>query len=272
MCKPSKLLVTCLATTFFGLGLLAPAAFAGIPEPGIILYGQVRDDSNALITSGTLTWTYAPVGGDESVTVSTELSEIEAPGGPFSYKVMIPLETEVPGHPISANTLPLSDTPAEYTRTASLDGAGISMTDTVTISRENRGIVEQITVGGFPPGDTDGDSLLDAWEQDIVDADPNDEITNIGDVQAGDDFDGDGENNGEEFANGTDPIDAMSARRGDVGGDKYIDLGDAIRALQVVGDADAANASVMLEADVNSDQKIGVEEAFYIMQKVSGNR
>lgn len=53
--------------------------------------------------------------------------------------------------------------------------------------------------------DTDGDGLSDDWEQQIIDADPNDGITTINDVNPNDDFDGDGLTNDEEFWNWTDP-------------------------------------------------------------------
>ena len=40
--------------------------------------------------------------------------------------------------------------------------------------------------------DQDGDGLPDAWEQQIIDADPGDGIETIADVLPGDDFDNDG--------------------------------------------------------------------------------
>ena len=53
--------------------------------------------------------------------------------------------------------------------------------------------------------DADGDGLPDAWEQQIVDADPGDAIATIDDVLPGDDFDGDGITNEDEFNAGTSP-------------------------------------------------------------------
>jgi hypothetical protein len=60
------------------------------------------------------------------------------------------------------------------------------------------------------PADSDHDGLVDAWEQQIVDANPADAITSIADVQPGDDFDGDGLSNAGEFAAGTSAVDTGS--------------------------------------------------------------
>lgn len=58
--------------------------------------------------------------------------------------------------------------------------------------------------------DSDKDGLPDVWEQQIINADPNDAIKSILDVLPGDDFDGDGFDNLTEFKQGsslTDPDD-----------------------------------------------------------------
>ena len=58
--------------------------------------------------------------------------------------------------------------------------------------------------------DADGDDLADAFEQAIVDADPDDAIDTIADVLPGDDFDNDGSSNAEEQDRSTNPIAADS--------------------------------------------------------------
>jgi hypothetical protein len=55
--------------------------------------------------------------------------------------------------------------------------------------------------------DVDDDKLPDDWEQQIIDAYPNDEITTIAHVHPLDDFDGDGTKNIVEYLRGTDPTD-----------------------------------------------------------------
>jgi len=65
--------------------------------------------------------------------------------------------------------------------------------------------------------DTDADGLPDVYEQQIIDAaqndsDPsNDWIVSFSDVRPGDDFDGDGVNNGQEYIWGTDPTNPLDA-------------------------------------------------------------
>ncbi len=64
-----------------------------------------------------------------------------------------------------------------------------------------------LTVGS---ADTDNDGLPDAWEQQVVDANPADNIQTIQDVRPGDDFDHDGFSNLQEYLAGTSPVDAQS--------------------------------------------------------------
>jgi hypothetical protein len=112
--------------------------------------------------------------------------------------------------------------------------------------------------------DTDGDGLADGWEvQYSLDPLVND---------ASGDLDGDGETNLSEYNNGTDPTDRLSALRGDVTGDKRIDLMDAITALRLLTGLDTGATNVINSADVNGDGKIGNEEIIWLFQRISGLR
>ena len=58
---------------------------------------------------------------------------------------------------------------------------------------------------------------------------------------------------------------------GDINGDGYIDMEDAILALQINSNIIPVQ-TVWIEADVNMDNKLGIEEVIYILQKISGLR
>jgi len=185
-------------------------SYAGIPEPGMIIYGKVFDDSGVLVTSGELVWSFTPMAGGDIITIEAQLEEIDVEGGPFSYRVQVPFESAVSGSPVSGNCIPLSSAGADYSWTARVTGTNIEKSDLITISLDDRGSFMDVRIGDPGFVDEDGDGIDDAWEQAIVDADPNDSINTVYDVLHGDDFDNDGELNGTEYNNLTDPTDAMS--------------------------------------------------------------
>lgn len=219
---------------------------ARIPEPDNIIYGVARDDA--------VTVTFEVKG---EFVASYKMGD--NPDAGDYYILRIPVDALEPAEQGSA--LP-GDEGYIYFNDETVPAASITLGERGTIYRLDFGTTD----------DTDGDGLPDAWEQQIVDANPNDAITSIDDVLPGGDFDGDGESNLTEYANGTDPTSSMSAQRGDVQGDKQIDLADAIAALQVASGADVSGETITTDGDVNEDERIGMEEAFYIMQKVSGVR
>ena len=55
--------------------------------------------------------------------------------------------------------------------------------------------------------------------------------------------------------------------KGDVNGDRDINLTDAILALQVIARIEPST-TVDNEADVDGDKRIGIEEVIYILQKI----
>ena len=126
--------------------LAQPAAYAGIPEPGITLYGRVTDADGNVLSSGTLTWTYAPKGAGDVKTFTTELAPFSGPAGSFSYRARIPFESAVNGFPVSAGALSLSDSPLEYIRTVNVVGTEITLSTSVTLSLADRGRVMRLDI------------------------------------------------------------------------------------------------------------------------------
>jgi hypothetical protein len=199
--------------------LLSATTFAGIPEPGLVLRGKVFNTSDAQQFKGTLQWTFTPQGGGDPVTVTATLQELSGDGGPYSYQVMVPLETRVSDFPDNPKALPLSATPTTYRKEAVAtvpSGTIRQPATTMLIALENRGTVARMDVG---LQDDDQDGLPDDWEighfgnlgqganDDTAD---HDGLTNAQEYALGtdptkEDTDGDGFSDGEEVANGTDP-------------------------------------------------------------------
>jgi len=98
-----------------GLFNLTVASGGGLPEPGLVMYGAVRNaaNGNARLTNGTLTWMISPPSGSP-VTISAQLSDI---GGQFSYLVRVPFESIVGSATLSPNVLQLNSATTSYLRT-----------------------------------------------------------------------------------------------------------------------------------------------------------
>jgi len=134
------------------IGIPATTVMAGIPEPGIVMYGQVLDDAGGLVTEGDLTLEYVPGGAGVALSITTPLSRIEGPGGPFSYRLAVPLETELAGFPVSGGALALSPGPLPYTRNMTVEGASITVSHEITLSPADRGAAQRVDVCTTCPG------------------------------------------------------------------------------------------------------------------------
>ena len=69
---------------------------------------------------------------------------------------------------------------------------------------------------------------------------------------------------------GWDP-DASGDSRGDINGDSNVDLADAVLGLKILVGL-VPSTTVSMDADVNNDGEIGLEEIMYIIQKIAGKR
>jgi len=126
------------------LALCACPAFAGIPQPGVVLFGKVIDEDGAQVTQGQVVWSFTPEAGGATVEVSTELREIPGPDGPFSYRVVLPFESAAPGHPVSGDALPVTVESVSYTREGRLLESEVAMTHVVSLSDSDVSSVQRV--------------------------------------------------------------------------------------------------------------------------------
>ena len=57
--------------------------------------------------------------------------------------------------------------------------------------------------------------------------------------------------------------------RGDINGDHFVDLSDAILGLELISRMDVSDTDIFLNADVDGDEKIGMADVIYILQLIS---
>ncbi len=189
----------------FTAGLPKFARADGVPEPGLVMYGIVRNTAggNARMTTGTLTWTIQPVSGT-AITVSAPLQNIN---GVYSYKLRVPFESLVGVNTSAGATLPLSTAATSYNRaTVLVNGVAASLVSPAlpnfTFAASTRAAVERLDVNvAIAIVDSDGDGLPDDWEIRYFE---NLSRTGL------DDFDNDGVSDLNEYLAGTNPNDAQS--------------------------------------------------------------
>ena len=98
--------------------------------------------------------------------------------------------------------------------------------------------------------DTDEDSIPDWWEQQIVDADPDDAIDSVADVQPDGDYDNDGNSNYDEYLAGTDPTIPVSIQITAPVNDPHY-LGDAASPVVIAGTTSRASAVTVSSNNTN---------------------
>lgn len=190
-----------LRHTFLFLALLVSAAHAYPPAPDHTLYGTVRDERGRVLTKGTAI-----------VIVSTAAGEIArtpidlTPEAGVNYTIHLPMDAGTTG--------------SLYRPTALLPAAGF----TIRVVRDQVSYVP-IEVSRISPTigaaggrtrldltigvDSDGDGLPDAWEQQLIDSDRTGKLKTLADVKPGDDLDGDGLTNYQEYLLGTYALDRI---------------------------------------------------------------
>ncbi|MBA4386927.1 MAG: hypothetical protein C0404_03035 [Verrucomicrobia bacterium] len=186
------------------------ALAGGIPEPGLTMYGVIKNDiggARIRMSVGTLTWTIVPPSGP-AVTLTTPLQNIN---DQFSYVLQVPFESAVVGVAASTNAVQMSAVAQTYNRTQVLVGTNAativtSGAGTFQFSNADRASVQRVDlqVSARLP-DVNGNGMSDDWELTYFGA------TNALKGGASDDWDGDGLSNLKEYLAGSSPIDPTSA-------------------------------------------------------------
>lgn len=206
---PRPVLVLC-AVAMLVLGEFQPAVASAIPEPPVVLYGEVRNvvnGWNVRLTSGTLVWTLVPSDAGSSLVVTQALNNIN---DQFSFLIFLPCESLAAGLTASTNALRLSSPPVSYSlANVTLDGQPaylqLPSQGDLVMTATNRGLIRRVDLTlQWEQRDTDGDGIPDGWET-LFGFNPN-----VG-SDAGLDADGDGLNNWQEYVAGTNPTNAQSA-------------------------------------------------------------
>lgn len=142
-------------------------SYAGLPEPGVTLYGSIHEAKTGhKLWIGSLSVSIENQSTGEILTLQASLADLQ---DGYSFFLTIPFEREVQGDPVSENALALPMSSTSYQWNFSVNGvpAVIQTTQggTVQLSSASRGTVEQLNLRvDLSDIDTDGDRLPDWYE------------------------------------------------------------------------------------------------------------
>lgn len=120
--------------------LVSCAAFAGLPEPSHIVWGRVFNGDGEPSANTTVVVTFTPLEEGSPITKTTKTSS----NG--SYKISAPMETVMPGFPLSAGALSGTAAPVVFTRTVEAVGIG-NATAEVEVSDLTIGKAARLDIG-----------------------------------------------------------------------------------------------------------------------------
>ncbi len=165
----------------FALTLAIPGGgLAKIPEPDNIIYGVAGEDAVTITLE---------VGGEQIAFYTMG----DNPDAGVFFVLRVPMDTMQPYTPGTARS---GDDALIFINDETPAAASITLGDRGTIHRLDLDLT-----------DDDNDDILDAWERQIVEADPYDGIEYPHDVLPEHDFDNDGFCNRREWLDGSHPVD-----------------------------------------------------------------
>jgi hypothetical protein len=188
----------CLIVVSFGM---AAVAWAYPPAPDHVIFGTVRDELGRPLATGAALVIVSSAAGE---LVRTTTGPGAEPGA--NYSVRIPMDLGSLGSVYKATAL-LPSSP--FTVRVILEGTAYVP---IEVSRFGRTLGEpgkrtrlDLTLGI----DSDNDGIPDAWERALIDRDVTGRLRTLADVKPGDDLDGDGLTNLQEYLFGTYALDRL---------------------------------------------------------------
>jgi len=189
---------TCL---FFTAVLLGATAQAYPPAPDHVLYGTVRDELGRPLAAGTANVIVSTAAGEIARTPIAWGSESGA-----NYHVRLPVDLGSLGTVYKPTAL-LPTSP--FTIRVVMGGVSYLPIEVSrvgpTLGQPGKRTRLDLTLGV----DSDNDGLPDAWERALIERDTTGRLRTLADVKPGDDLDGDGLTNLQEYLIGTYALDRL---------------------------------------------------------------
>ena len=146
-------------------GWILAARGAGLPEPSVVFFGVVTDELGQRLTQGSFVLQLESPAASTPVRVEVTLTNLH---GQFSYVAFLPAETALTGRSRSPGHLALARTSETWRVLRPAWGAGLltplpASRSNLVVNTASRGALVRtdFTLGV----DTDGNGLMDAWEQ-----------------------------------------------------------------------------------------------------------
>ena len=190
-----------LRHSFLTLALIVSAARAYPPAPDHVYYGTVRDDRGQALAENTAVVIFSNSVGE---IVRAPIADGAETG--VNYSVNVPMDSGTLGGLYKPTALlPTAPFTIRIVRDKvvflPLELSRISP----TVGAPGQRTRLDLTIGV----DSDNDGIPDAWEQALIDADRSGRLRTLADVKPGDDLDGDGLTNLQEYLLGTYALDKL---------------------------------------------------------------